>query len=76
MEGFAELQDFVADVIERYPRCRVEGTRWILVEAEDRIMPEIPPSLADFATRELRGRGIEIRTGTTLDAVGERQRRR
>jgi NADH dehydrogenase len=32
-------------------------------------MPEIPPDLADFATRELRGRGIAIRTGTTLDAV-------
>ena len=28
-----------------------------------------PPSLAEFATRELRGRGIEIRTGTRLDAV-------
>jgi NADH dehydrogenase len=32
-------------------------------------MPEIPAPLADFATRELRGRGIAIRTSTTLDAV-------
>jgi NADH dehydrogenase len=72
VEGFAELQDFVASVIDRYPRCRLEGTRWILVEAEDRIMQEIPPSLAEFATQELRGRGMEIRTGTRLDAVDER----
>jgi NADH dehydrogenase len=43
--------------------------RWILVEARDRVMPEIPASLAEFTTRELRGRGIEIRTGTTLGAV-------
>src|SRR4051812_15702766 len=64
VESFAELQDFVADLIERYPRCRLEGTRWILVEARDRIMLEIPPSLAGFAARELRGRGMEIRTGT------------
>ena len=71
VEGFAELQDFVASVIDRYPRCRLEGTRWILVEAEDRIMQEIPPSLAEFATRELRGRGMEIRTVTRLDAVDE-----
>jgi NADH dehydrogenase len=69
VEGIAELQDFVADTIERYPRCRLEGTRWILVEARDQIMPEIPPSLAEFAASELRGRGLEIRTGTMLDSV-------
>jgi NADH:ubiquinone reductase (H+-translocating) len=69
LEGLAELQDFAADVIDLYPRCRTQGMRWILVEARDRIMPEIPPPLAEFATRELRGRGIAIRTGTTLDEV-------
>ena len=69
LEGIAELQDYVADVIERYPRCRLQGTRWILVEALDRVMQETPPSLAEFAARELRGRGLEIRTGTRVDAV-------
>jgi NADH dehydrogenase len=69
LEGLAELQDFAADVIDLYPRCRTQGMRWILVEARDRVMPEIPADLADFATRELRGRGIEIRTSTTLEAV-------
>ena len=69
VEGVAELQDYVADVIDRYPRCRLEGARFILVEAQDRIMPEIPPSLAAFATRELRRRGIEIRCGTLLEGV-------
>lgn len=71
LEGIAELQDYVADVIERYPRCRLQGTRWILVEALDRVMTETPPSLSEFATRELRGRGIEIRTGTRVNEVGE-----
>ncbi len=69
LEGIAELQDFGADVIERYPRCRMEGMRFILVEARDRVMPEINASLADFAAHELRKRGIEILTGTTLDDV-------
>jgi NADH:ubiquinone reductase (H+-translocating) len=71
LEGIAELQDYVADVIDRYPRCRLDGTRWILVEATDRVMPEIPASLAEFATRELRGRGIEIHAGTLLEEVGD-----
>jgi NADH dehydrogenase len=69
LEGIAELQDYVADVIDRYPRCRLDGTRWILVEAGERIMPEIHPGLAEFAARELRGRGIDLRTSTTLSAV-------
>jgi len=71
LEGIAELQDYVADVIERYPRCRLDGTRWTLVEAGERIMPEIDRGLAEFAARELRGRGIDIRTSTTLEAVTE-----
>ena len=71
LEGIAELQDYIADVIQRYPRCRVDGTRWILVEASPRVMPEIDEGLAEFAAAELRRRGIEIRTGTTLEAAAE-----
>ena len=72
LEGLAELQDFAADVIERYPRARLDGVRFMLVEAKDRVMPEVPPTLAAFATAELRKRGIEVRTNTTIEAVTER----
>ncbi len=69
LEALAELQDFAADAMERYPRARMHGMRWILVEATDRVLPEIDRKLADYALAELRGRGIEVRLGTTLDAV-------
>lgn len=69
LEGLAELQDFATEVLDLYPRARVAGMRWILVEARDRVMPEVPKSLADFASRELTARGVELRTATTLDAV-------
>jgi NADH dehydrogenase len=69
LEGLAELQDFAAQAIELYPRCRAEGMRWVLIEAQERIMPEVPVSLSAFAARELQGRGIEINTHTTLTAV-------
>jgi NADH dehydrogenase len=72
LEGLAELQDFVADVMDRYPRSRLVGARFVLVEAQDRVMLEIPSHLAEFASRELRKRGIEIRTNTMLDSVDER----
>ena len=69
LEALAELQDFAADAMERYPRARRHGMRWILVEATDRVLPEIDERLADYAVRELRGRGIEVRLGTTLDGL-------
>ena len=69
VEGLAELQDFATDAIDEYPRCRMQGMRWVLVEAADRIMRETVPDLADFCVRELRGRGIDIRTNTTLEEV-------
>jgi NADH dehydrogenase len=75
LEGLAELQDFAGEAIARYPRCRTQGMRWILVEATDRVMPEVSPQLAEFARRELRGRGIEIRTETTLEEVTPRTAR-
>ena len=69
LEALAELQDFAADAIESYPRARLHGMRWVLVEAADRVLPEIDAELADYALRELRGRGIDIRLGTTLEEV-------
>jgi len=70
LEALAELQDFAADAIESYPRARLHGMRWVLVEAADRVLPEIDAGLAEYAVRELRGRGIDVRLGTTLEEVG------
>ena len=41
LEALAELQDFAADAMDRYPRARLHGMRWILVEATDRVLPEV-----------------------------------
>ncbi|TMK69330.1 MAG: NAD(P)/FAD-dependent oxidoreductase, partial [Actinobacteria bacterium] len=69
LEALAELQDFAADAMDSYPRARLQGMRWILIEATDRVLPEIDPRLAEYAARELRGRGIDIRLGTRLQSV-------
>jgi NADH dehydrogenase len=69
LEALAELQDFAADAMESYPRARLHGMRWVLVEATGRVLPEIDIGLAEYALRELRGRGIDIRLETTLEEV-------
>ena len=73
LEGCAELQDFAADVVDRYPRCKVAGLRFVLVEARERVMMEIAPKLASFASAELRRRGIEIQTDTTVERITDRK---
>jgi len=69
LEALAELQDFAADAIQRYPRARLQGMRWMLIEAAPRVLPEIDAELAAYALQELRGRGMDIRLGTTLEKV-------
>jgi NADH dehydrogenase len=69
LEALAELQDFAADAMHHYPRARLHGMRWVLIEAADRVLPEIDRSLATYAVKELRGRGIDVRLETTLEEV-------
>jgi NADH:quinone reductase (non-electrogenic) len=69
LEGLAELQDFAGDVLDLYPRSRLHGLRFILVEARERVMYEISAELAEFAVTELRRRGVEVRTNTTVERV-------
>ncbi|MCB0868382.1 MAG: FAD-dependent oxidoreductase [Solirubrobacterales bacterium] len=69
LEALAELQDFAADAMQHYPKARLHGMRWILVEAADRVLPEIDRELADYAVAELTSRGIDVKMGTTLEEV-------
>jgi NADH dehydrogenase len=71
VEALAELSDLVRDAMRYYPRLRAVGQRWILVDAAPSILPEIPTKLGVYAARELGRRGVEIRVGTTLEAVDE-----
>jgi NADH dehydrogenase len=52
-------------------RCRASlaghKLRWMLVDIAPRIMPELDPRLSAIATKVLSARGIEIRTGTSVE---------
>lgn len=71
LEGIAELQGFARDAIKRYPRCRETGTRFMLIDAAPRVMPEIQPQLADWTVELLSKRGVEFRLSTTVTEVRE-----
>lgn len=70
LEAIAELQDFAAQAIQSYPLARLRGMRWTLVDSSPRVLQEIDSGLAEYATEQLRSRGIDIRTSTTLEKLG------
>jgi NADH:ubiquinone reductase (H+-translocating) len=45
--------------------------RWILIDIAPRLMPELDPRLSATATRVLSARGMEIRTGTSVEHATE-----
>ena len=61
-------------------RCEGEEPNWILIEALDRVAPEVGPELSVWTLGELRKRGIDVRLKTTMksceDGGREVQRRR
>ncbi|MTD57841.1 NAD(P)/FAD-dependent oxidoreductase [Amycolatopsis pithecellobii] len=68
VEAMAELEDMVRQALPSYEIDPGE-LRWVLVEAMDRIMPEVSPRLANYTVDVLRGRGFEVRLGTQLKSA-------
>ena len=50
----------------QHPRLHTTVPRWVLIDVADKILPELDPRLSRTATRVLRRRGVEIRTGTSV----------
>jgi len=69
VEALAELSDLCIDALRYYPRLHGTPTRWVLVDAAPKILPEIPRRLGEYAARELTERGVGIHVGTTLESV-------
>ena len=67
IEALAELEDLAREAAEYFPRISREDMRWVLIEAGDKILPEVGPALANYALGVLRERGIEIYLNTLLE---------
>jgi NADH dehydrogenase FAD-containing subunit/nitrite reductase/ring-hydroxylating ferredoxin subunit len=70
VEALAELQDMAFGACARYPELSPRDMRWILVEAADRILPEVSTKMAGYTTDLLRRRHIEVRLQTRLASAG------
>jgi NADH dehydrogenase len=69
VEVMAELNDFVHAAKRNYLRLRNEPHRCVIVQASNRILPEMSETLAIFAQRILQKRGVEIILNDRLKAA-------
>lgn len=63
IEVLGELQELVVRAKPFYPRLAVLPARFVLVEYQPAILPELSPDLAAYAYRVLAGRGVEFMLG-------------
>jgi NADH dehydrogenase len=68
IECLAELEDMARDATKFYPSLTPRDMRWVLIEATDRILPEVSLSLADYTVEQLRSRDIEVRMSTRVES--------
>lgn len=70
-EAVAELEDMVRDAVRHHASISVEDVRFYLIEAADKILPEVGPDVGDKALNQLRRRGIDVRLNTFLESAAD-----
>ena len=69
VEALAELEDMARYATRYYEGVEPKDLRWTLVEAADRIMPEVSVSLGSYTADRLAERGIDVRLNTRIESV-------
>jgi len=70
VELFGELTAFADGIMPLYKHVNRDEVRFVLLQAGERLMPEIDPKLAEYGTRVLKGRrGADIRLHVPVRAI-------
>jgi len=69
IEAMAELEDMARDALRYYDGLSPRDMRWVVVEASDRILPEVSREMSGYTIDVLERRGIEVKLNTRLNSV-------
>ncbi|MFJ9543408.1 NAD(P)/FAD-dependent oxidoreductase [Streptomyces sp. NPDC101225] len=72
VEALAELEDMARYATRYYHNVQPEDMKWILVEASDRVLPEVGEEMGRYTVTELRRRNIDVRLHTRLESCADR----
>jgi len=68
VEALGEMEDMARDALRYYPELTPEDMHWVLVEATQRVLPEVGAEMGAYTVEELRKRNIDVRLGTMLES--------
>ena len=71
VEAFAETEDMAKAALRYYPELDPGELRFLMVEAADRILPELGQDMGEYAAAQMRGRGMRVLLGTRLESCVE-----
>jgi NADH dehydrogenase len=66
VEGFGELLGLATALVKRYPELSPDELRFHLVEARDRILPEVTDKPGEWVVRSLEKRGAQVHLNAQL----------
>jgi len=69
IEVLAELEDMARYATRYYENIEPSDLRWVLVEAANRIMPEVSPTLGVYTVERLLERKIEVYLQTRVESL-------
>lgn len=69
VEAMAELEDLLRYATRYLHRVQPSDLRFALVEASDRILPEVGEEMGRWTVEALRERGIDVRLSTRLEST-------
>ena len=69
IEALGELEDMSRYATRYYRTIQPADLKWTLVEASDRILPEVGADMGLYTLEQLRERGIDCRLSTRLESV-------
>jgi NADH dehydrogenase len=72
VEALGELEDMARYATRYYHNVTAEDMKWILVEASDRVLPEVGEDMGRYTVTELRRRNIDVRLDTRLESCADR----
>ncbi|MFJ8577026.1 NAD(P)/FAD-dependent oxidoreductase [Micromonospora sp. NPDC093277] len=68
IEALAEMEDMSRDALRYYPELKQDELRWVLVEATQRVLPEVDRDMGAYTVQQLLKRNMDIRLDTRLES--------
>ncbi|MEV4414418.1 NAD(P)/FAD-dependent oxidoreductase [Catellatospora sp. NPDC049609] len=68
VEALGEMEDMARDALRYYPELKADDMHWVLVEATQRVLPEVGPQMGAYTVEALLKRNMDLRLGTRLDS--------